>query len=798
MYKRILLKPVQRIQIVLFVLLIICFESCSLPKKINTTVKPGETQGLDTMVYSKSSVFERGFAHVENDSTNFYIDTTGQRIFDTIIDEYHPIDSIIPTGAGYVSLRKNQDRLLKIVSNKNSYGLVDDKGKEIIPIIYDLIQFHYKRYLSLYRKQKMTFADSWGNQLLPLKFEEVRFLTNRYFDVSEENKWGVYDSKTDKLIIPIAYDDIDYCGGCGHKSSYIYAKKNGKWGIIDFNNNILIPFKYDHAHSNMRSDQWVASFKKEGNNLIINIPSTKEFDDSEFNSLEIINGVLIVEKNDKQAIVNKQGVQISDFEYDEISALYTSFQNEAYLSVKKDGKYGILDTLGKTIVPPIYRERIIQIGDYFYIKQNGKYGVLTKENKELLPIKYKHITEIIRQTAEGNEKIVFQIKDNEHKGLFFPETGALIPPIFDNVRVYHKDQAYYDSDFPPQLVQVVKNNKTGYYTINGEEKLSPSYTDISFLGKNMAILRKDKETQTGLYDIRQQKVIIPYIYDNMSKIPHNPELIMVSKNQKNNKPAYGIFNTKGREILPLQYQSIQQLYQQNFLLQQQDGNYVLWNAQKQEKEVLAFQKVSTIENYPILIVENEKGTNLYDVKTGKLLLDNMMSKIIRLNNGQFVVFAKNDQDQLKYGYANSQGELVVPPIYEPDNASTIYDLQYRNYFPLFKKDAVSGRRLIGFADFNGKILVKPVYHSVFPEVNGNGFITEINRKFGLISASGKELLPPNYDINPFSSYRPYGNTAEFNFPLMFGKNGQWQYIQKNGNILPISSNEVIEFIKRRQ
>tara|TARA_B000000441_G_C21562844_1_gene243985 strand:- start:161 stop:688 length:528 start_codon:yes stop_codon:yes gene_type:complete len=175
-----------------------------------------------------------------------------------------------------------------------------------------------------------------------------------------------------------------------------------------------------------------------------------------------------------------------------------------------------------------------------------------------------------------------------------------------------------------------------------------------------------------------------------------------------------------------------------------------------------------------------------------------MSKIIRLNNGQFVVFAKNDQDQLKYGYANSQGELVVPPIYEPDNASTIYDLQYRNYFPLFKKDAVSGRKLIGFADFDGKILVKPVYHSVFPEVNGNGFITEINRKFGLISASGKELLSPNYDINPFSSYRPYGNTAEFNFPLMFGKNGQWQYIQKNGNILPISSNEVIEFIKRRQ
>lgn len=142
MYKRILLKPVQRIQIVLFVLLIICFESCSLPKKINTTVKPGETQGLDTMVYSKSSVFERGFAHVENDSTNFYIDTTGQRIFDTIIDEYHPIDSIIPTGAGYVSLRKNQDRLLKIVSNKNSYGLVDDKGKEIIPIVYDLSLIH--------------------------------------------------------------------------------------------------------------------------------------------------------------------------------------------------------------------------------------------------------------------------------------------------------------------------------------------------------------------------------------------------------------------------------------------------------------------------------------------------------------------------------------------------------------------------------------------------------------------------------------------------------------------------------
>ena len=43
-----------------------------------------------------------------------------------------------------------------------------------------------------------------------------------------------------------------------HHTYYVYAQQNGKWGVMDWNEKVLVPFKYEHAHWNMRSDNWVA------------------------------------------------------------------------------------------------------------------------------------------------------------------------------------------------------------------------------------------------------------------------------------------------------------------------------------------------------------------------------------------------------------------------------------------------------------------------------------------------------------------------------------------------------------
>jgi len=54
-------------------------------------------------------------------------------------------------------------------------------------------------------------------------------------------KWGVINEE-DRLIIPFKYDDIKY-----YSESLMAAKLNNNWGFIDCLDKIIIPFKYEFA-----------------------------------------------------------------------------------------------------------------------------------------------------------------------------------------------------------------------------------------------------------------------------------------------------------------------------------------------------------------------------------------------------------------------------------------------------------------------------------------------------------------------------------------------------------------------
>ena len=77
-------------------------------------------------------------------------------------------------------------------------------------------------------------------------------------------------------------------------------------------------------------------------------------------------------------MIDTNGSQIASCEYDSITAL-TGVENS--LLTEKDGKYGLIDNVGSTIIDNNYEE-IIPISDRFedgYIVRNedSKYGVTT-------------------------------------------------------------------------------------------------------------------------------------------------------------------------------------------------------------------------------------------------------------------------------------------------------------------------------------------------------------------------------------------------------------------------------------
>ena len=146
-------------------------------------------------------------------------------------------------------------------------------------------------------------------------------ITNR------DGKYGMTDITKGEICIPFIYDflQIIWADTC------IIAKKNGLRGIIDFNNNSIIPFEYQDIvkHSGITG---------------ISIPHGYTI----YSGDDYIN----LKKNDKWGVLNKKGKVIIPFLYDipvcgtkkdgnDIDSYYTFLEGRA--KVKKDGKWGVID-----------------------------------------------------------------------------------------------------------------------------------------------------------------------------------------------------------------------------------------------------------------------------------------------------------------------------------------------------------------------------------------------------------------------------------------------------------------------
>lgn len=119
--------------------------------------------------------------------------------------------------------------------------------------------------------------------------------------LAQDNKsglFGVYDKNTDKLITKLKYDNID---------KYIYGvaifREKGKKGLLNIDGEEVVKAKYD-----------------------------------EMIKVEQDTDLYVVKLGAKYGIIDSQGKELVHCVYDEIG-----FISEGFYSVKRDGKYGIVD-----------------------------------------------------------------------------------------------------------------------------------------------------------------------------------------------------------------------------------------------------------------------------------------------------------------------------------------------------------------------------------------------------------------------------------------------------------------------
>lgn len=411
----------------------------------------------------------------------------------------------------------------------------------------------------------------------------------------------------------------------------------------------------------------------------------------------------------------------------------------SYYTVYENGKFGVINNEGETVINPEYTEIVLvpnkdvpifictydlndQDGTYktkvinqkneeifkeyskveaidnFDSKQNiwyeddvlrvekdGKYGLINFEGKEVLPCDYDEITALKGVTNN------LLVKKDGKVGLV-NEKGQTI------VNTEYKDIKTLKEGYKNEYIIVNDNNQYGIISTTGTVIIEPKYEDVKYLNNSETFAIKD----AGVWKLinKDNQILIDGGYDNI--IEAKGENVVVEKGGK-----YGVVTTKNEEKIPVEYEQIKYTFSIYYIAktggkygiinlnneQVKDFNYINMDyvekgdfiqADVSDTETVIFDNnLSEKINGIVSEINQEKGyIKVYtnnEYKYYNFKFEEKKSSDILTSNNLFL--SKKDG---KYGYVNKEGKVIVDYIYEDGTE------QNSCGFAAVKKDGVWG------------------------------------------------------------------------------------------------------------
>lgn len=245
-----------------------------------------------------------------------------------------------------------------IVSNDGLYGVINAKGKEIVPCQYDdlgectngFMWFKEvdKDYHSFY-----GYLNNKGEVIIPADYiglgsfsdnglARVQVMLDKdgsRYDV-ENIPWGYINTKGEEVIAPKYQNAGDFVDGLAP------VKIEGKWGYINKKEEFVLPANFDKAYV---FNDGAALVEKDGKEYMINTDGEIVFtlkENQEFLDYSLSDGLIPIYDNDKGHVMyyNNKGEVAIDTEF----AYGTPFE-DGKAAVYLDKKVQVINTKGKVI-----------------------------------------------------------------------------------------------------------------------------------------------------------------------------------------------------------------------------------------------------------------------------------------------------------------------------------------------------------------------------------------------------------------------------------------------------------------
>ncbi len=316
-------------------------------------------------------------------------------------------------------------------------------------------------YYTAYENEKWGVINSTGEVVIEPSYDEMIVIPNKekaVFIVTYDVDYteGTYKSKavnTENEQLFSGYTKVeaiqnhDTQNNIWYETNCLKVQKNGKYGLIDFNGNVLLNCEYDKIEP------------------IIGVENS-----------------LLTTKDGKIGVVSTTGSVIIENEYAEITALTSEYEN-GYIVKNEDSKYGVIGTNKKVLLPIEYDGiKHVYYNNVYVAKTEEKWQIINTSDKSTVKVDYEDFVSI------NNNHII--VKSSDKYGIIATDGTVEVEPQYQSLKYMY--QNYYIAE---------KDNLFGVIDVsNNEKKIDFTYNNLIYIQSADIIEGESDKIETDLYD----------------------------------------------------------------------------------------------------------------------------------------------------------------------------------------------------------------------------------------------------------------------------------------------------------
>ena len=450
------------------------------------------------------------------------------------------------------------------------------------------------------------------------QFDEVKYFSEGLAPVRKDDKWG-YVNGNGEMVIPFLYDDADLfqdgfarvgLKSPGGSDQYAYINKIGQY--------VIGPLKaevYYNGEGKFRvSQENKTSLLDQNGKILLQCPGLW---DGNFND-----DMGIVYLNNQFGYIDKTGSLAILPQFD-----YAAEFNASRAIIAINNLYGLINKDGNIVIQPVYHsmeqvtDNIFRVGN-----EQEKFGLIDKNGNMLMPVEAEWINNSVRDGL-----ILFS--KSKLYGILDEQAKVIVSPSCELITVLNRD-----------FIIILNNGLYGVINSQSKPLIENDYSYLTYFEQRFIV---EKDGQYGLFDLKGN--IVCSLKWDYYRWDHANKIGVVQKNGK-----FGFADNNGNTVIPCIYEEVGDYFENDRTIVKingakgvidKSGNYVI----PPEWDDIEFSD-------GVFLVVRKRKTKLLDIN-GDKIADLKYDGVSRFVNGSATVKIGKE----KWGCMDREGNELIKP-----------------------------------------------------------------------------------------------------------------------------------------